>query len=84
MKMFKRGNLLGQFPIDLEALREKKVQYFTFGSNQVLQVNIYTPKSTLQPLKQLKASPIHSLSPQVIHSLPQQARVDHQQMRAEN
>ena len=46
MKMFNLGNLLGEFTIDLESLKEKKVQYFTFGSNQVLQVNVYTPNKT--------------------------------------
>ena len=44
--MFNLGNLLGQFTIDLESLKEKKVQYFTFGTNQVLQVNVYTPNKT--------------------------------------
>lgn len=51
MKMFNLGNLLGQFTIDLESLREKKVQYFTFGSNQVLQVNVYTPNKSPKPVE---------------------------------
>lgn len=38
---------MGQFQIDLDALREKNVQYFPFGKDQVLQINLYNPvKST--------------------------------------
>ena len=52
--MFNLDKLLGQFPIDLEALRDKKVQYFTFGSNQVLQINVYIPSKSTKPLQNQK------------------------------
>lgn len=40
----RRGpELLGEFMIDLEALRLKTVQYFPFGRDHVLQINVYAP-----------------------------------------
>lgn len=38
-----RRELLGEFQIDLDALREKNVQYFPFGKDYVLQINLYVP-----------------------------------------
>lgn len=38
-----RREILGEFQIDLDALREKNVQYFPFGKDHVLQVNLYIP-----------------------------------------
>lgn len=38
-----RKELLGEFQIDLDALRQKNVQYFPFGKDHVLQVNLYVP-----------------------------------------
>lgn len=38
-----KKELLGEFQIDLDALREKNVQYFPFGKDHVLQINLYTP-----------------------------------------
>lgn len=39
-----RKQLLGEFQIDLDALRAKNVQYFPFGKDCVLQINLYTPQ----------------------------------------
>jgi late competence protein required for DNA uptake (superfamily II DNA/RNA helicase) len=36
-------DLLGKFQIDLDALRIKQVQYFPFGKDSVLQINLYNP-----------------------------------------
>ena len=35
--------LLGEFRIDLDALKQKNVQYFPFDIDYVLQVNLYFP-----------------------------------------
>lgn len=38
-----KSELLGEFKIDFDALREKEYKYFPFGKDFVLQINLHVP-----------------------------------------
>jgi hypothetical protein len=45
----KSTEVLGNFRIDLDALRSKAVQFFPFGRECVLQINLYNPSLPSSP-----------------------------------
>jgi hypothetical protein len=54
--------ILGRFKIDLDALHNKNVQYFPFGKDYVLQINLYNPEISTSKTTRLDSMLNHDYS----------------------